>query len=114
MSTIEIKEDLSDANKTLPAIAWGSCLIGMWPVGLVIAYIDRKKTSATYATHYRYLIRTIWIGLFFMIVSSVLSLILIGYITFFATAIWFLIRCVKGLVLVLRDEPIQKPTTWLI
>lgn len=112
MSSIEVNS--RGVNKALPVAAWICCLAGPWFIGLVLAYVDRDKTSELYASHYRYLIRTVWIGLLFCAVSFVLSFVLIGFLTFFATAIWYVVRCVKGLVLALREEPVLDPATWLV
>jgi uncharacterized membrane protein len=112
MSSVDIRS--ANANKTLPTIAWATCLFGMWPIGLIIAYVDLSNTNAVYASHYRYLIRTMWIGLLFLVISFLLSFVAIGLLTMIATSIWYLIRCVKGLVLVLREEPISDPGTWLV
>lgn len=112
MSTVEIKSP--DVNKALPTIGWVLCLTGLWPIGLVLAYVDRGKTNELYASHYLYLIRTVWIGMLFCFISLLLSVVAVGLLTLIATGIWYLIRCVKGLVLVLRDEPISNPSTWLV
>jgi uncharacterized membrane protein len=114
MSQAEIRSDFSSVNKALPMIAWVACLIGACPIGVILAYIDRSKTSEVYATHYTYLIRTFWIGLLLLFTSLLLSVVAIGFITWFATILWYLIRCVKGLVLLVRDEPIPNPATWLV
>ncbi len=112
MTSIEM--NARNVNKTLPIVGWVSCLLGAWFIGLILAYVDRDKTNELYASHYRYLIRTVWIGMLFGFVSFLLSFIAIGLLTFVATAIWYMIRCVKGLVLALREEPISNPGTWLV
>ncbi len=114
MSSTEAQEQISSVNKTLPLIAWGSCLIGFWPVGLAVAYIDRGKATDLVASHYRYLIRTLWIGLLYGLICFVLSFALVGLFGFFVMSIWYLIRCVKGLVFLLRDQSIPNPGSWLI
>jgi hypothetical protein len=57
-----------------------------------------------------YLIRTNWIGMLFGLVGLLLNVIAIGILTWLVTAIWYLVRCVKGLVLLVRDEPMVLPT----
>lgn len=114
MSQLDVRANYVGANKTLPLIAWASCLLGGWPIGLIIAYVDRDKATDLTATHYRYLMRTIWIGLLFGFVSLLLSIVAIGFLTWIATLVWYLVRCVKGLVLLMRDEPIANPGTWWV
>lgn len=65
-------------------------------IGVVIAYVYKGKGPAWLDEHYRYQIRTFWIGLVYGIVFSILTLILIGFPLLFALAVWLIIRCVKG------------------
>jgi len=48
-------------------------------------------------THYQFQIRTFWILLLYLVIASILCLILIGFLLFFLIAIWWIVRCVKGL-----------------
>lgn len=82
-------------------------------VGVVMAYLNRGQASGWAQSHYTYLIRTFWIGLLYAIASVLLSFILIGFVTAVLTAIWVIVRCVKGLQLVGRREPVPNPETWL-
>ena len=66
------------------------------------------------ATHYTWVIRTFWIGLLYSVVSLVLALLLVGFLLMLATAVWFVVRCVIGLMVASRDEPIRNPESWLI
>lgn len=82
--------------------------------GLVIAYINRGKAGGFVETHYTWLIRTFWIGLLFAFVSFLLMFLLIGFLLIFATAVWFIARCVIGLQALQRNEPIRNPEGWFI
>ena len=83
-------------------------------VGLVLAYINRGKAGGWVDTHYTWQIRTFWIALLGGIVSIVLMIVGIGFLLIIAVAIWAIIRIVKGLQKVARDEAIDDPETWLI
>ena len=65
-------------------------------IGVVIAYVYKGKGPAWLDEHYRYQIRTFWIGLVYGIVFSILTFILIGFPLLLALAVWLIIRCVKG------------------
>ncbi|NYS76854.1 MULTISPECIES: DUF4870 domain-containing protein [Halomonadaceae] len=65
-------------------------------IGVVIAYVYKDKGPVWLDEHYRYQIRTFWIGLVYGIVFSILTLILIGFPLLLALAVWLIIRCVKG------------------
>lgn len=83
-------------------------------VGLVFAYMNRGKAAPWLQSHYTFLIRTFWIGLLASIVAFLLALVLIGFVLMFAIAVWVIVRCAIGLQKVSRNEPIEKPETWLI
>jgi uncharacterized membrane protein len=83
-------------------------------VAIVLAYINRGKSEAWIETHYTWAIRTFWIGLLYALVSVLLMFVMIGFLLIFATAVWFIIRCVIGLQMVGRNEPIRNPESWMI
>ena len=66
-------------------------------VGLVMAYIYKDQAPPWLRTHYELQIRTFWMALLYAVISGVLSFILIGVLLFFILAIWWIVRCVKGL-----------------
>lgn len=83
-------------------------------IGVVMAHINRDKATGWVATHYTYAIRTFWIGLLYSLVSLVLAILLVGFLLMIATAAWFVVRCVVGLMAASREEPIRNPDGWLI
>lgn len=92
-----------------------SVLIGFTSIiGLVMAYLNRGKVGGFVETHYTWLIRTFWIALLYTLVAIVLAFVAIGFILMFAVAIWAIIRLVKGIQAIGRNEPIPDPLTWWI
>ena len=83
-------------------------------VGVVIAYLNRADAPAWLATHYRFQIRTFWIGLLFIVIGSMTTVILIGFLILLAQMVWFIIRCVKGFQRADKAEPIDDVETWWI
>ena len=83
-------------------------------IGIVIAYINRGKSQPWLETHYTFAIRTFWIGLLFGLISAALALLIVGFVTGLATAIWFIARCVIGLQALGRNEPIKNPQSWML
>jgi uncharacterized membrane protein len=83
-------------------------------IGLVMAYINLEDSEEWLQTHYRFQIRTFWIALLFSLVSSLLTLIFIGYFFLIVTAIWFVIRCVKGLKFLDQQQGHPNAVTWMI
>lgn len=66
-------------------------------VGVVLAYIFRGSGPPWIEGHYRFLIRTFWIGILYGFIALLLIPILLGYIIALLLLVWLIIRCVKGL-----------------
>ena len=82
-------------------------------VGVIMAYIFRDGAPAWVRTHYRYQIRTFWLGLLYVVIGACLAVIYVGYIILLFWFFWLVIRCVKGLKLVAEGRAIMNPATWL-
>lgn len=82
-------------------------------VGFVMAVLNRDKAEALERTHYEFLFRQALIGLGLVIISLILIIILIGFVGFLLTAIWWVVRSVKGLLAINNREPIPDPRSWL-
>jgi len=89
-------------------------VLGITPlIGVVMAYMAKGSAPDWLATHYRFQIRTFWMALLYSVVSALLTVIVIGFLGFLATAVWMIIRCVKGFQAADRGEPIKDVETWL-
>ncbi|MGH7024283.1 MAG: DUF4870 family protein [Caulobacteraceae bacterium] len=93
----------------VPVIGWVATI-----VGLVLAYVEEPTAPAWLKSHYKFQIRTFWIGLVYGVVSIVLCFILIGFPLLLATWIWFIVRCALGLSRLLRNEAYPTPESWLV
>ena len=82
-------------------------------VGLVMAYLNRSGAQGWASSHYTYQIRTFWIGVLYGVIGVVLMAVLVGFLILLATGVWVIVRCVKGLQLAGRSEPVPDPDTWL-
>lgn len=120
-------------DKTMPAVCYALYLLAFVTggvtaiIGLVIAYMQRSTPSPAMQSHYTFLIRTFWIGIVLFLVGGViggivfavgaiLSVILIGLpimalagLIWAASAVWFAIRCIVGLVYLSRGEAHPRP-----
>lgn len=65
-------------------------------VGVIVAYVYHGKGPHWLDEHYRYQIRTFWIGLLYVSVATLLTLVLVGFPLLLAVAVWLIVRCVKG------------------
>lgn len=74
-----------------------SLLTGITAVaGLVLALIYRKKSSPWLAAHYRFQIRTFWIGLLYMTIATLLTVIGVGLLLLPLVSVWIIVRSVRG------------------
>jgi uncharacterized membrane protein len=82
-------------------------------VGVVIAYVYQGEAPEALRTHYRFQIRTFWIGLLYGVVSALLVFAFIGWLGFLFIAVWTIVRCIKGFQRLSQHQPIPDPATWL-
>jgi uncharacterized membrane protein len=82
-------------------------------VGVVLAYVKRDEASQWLQTHYRFQIRTFWIGLLYCVLGVILSMVLIGFLVLLFLAVWLIIRVIKGFKHLERREPVPNYDTWM-
>ena len=82
-------------------------------VGVVVAYVYQGEAPAALQTHYRFQVRTFWIGILYSVGSLVLTPVFVGFLGFVFVAVWLVVRCVKGFQQLSRYQPVPDPTTWL-
>jgi uncharacterized membrane protein len=102
-------------NVTLVYVLYlASIVIGITMlIGLIFAYLNRGKAGGWVDTHYTFQIRTFWIGLIVGVVGIILTFVFIGVFLLIALLIWMIVRCIKGLQLAARGEPVPDPQTLL-
>ncbi|WP_108651647.1 DUF4870 family protein [Dongshaea marina] len=66
-------------------------------VAIIINYIKREDVRGTLAqSHFRWQIRTFWFSLLWLILGSIGSFFLIGYLILLVNGIWVIYRIVRG------------------
>jgi uncharacterized membrane protein len=83
-------------------------------IGIVMAYLSRGKAGGFVESHYTWQIRTFWIALLGSFVSALLFIIGIGFLLMLAVAVWVIVRVIKGIMTLQKNEPIADPTSWWI
>jgi uncharacterized membrane protein len=81
-------------------------------IGLVMAYVYQPTAPAWVQTHYRFQIRTFWIGLLYALIGAASIFIVIGGFILLATVVWYVVRCVKGMQRVNAGLPQDNVMTW--
>ncbi|HEY4403288.1 MAG TPA: hypothetical protein VGN55_01450 [Xanthobacteraceae bacterium] len=82
-------------------------------IGVIIAHVKVDDSDPVLRSHYRFQIRTFWIGLLYLAIGIPLCVLLIGFPILGWWFIWSLVRIVKGILLVTEHRPIANPTSWL-
>jgi len=107
------------SDRSLAAVVYVLYLVALGTaftalIGFVIAWQARSHAADELArTHFTFQIRTIVIGLGYVVVGGVLTIVWIGFLILAWWYLWSLIRSVKGLLTLNRGQPIADPTSWM-
>jgi uncharacterized membrane protein len=82
-------------------------------VGVIMAYVNVGEAPEPLRSHYRFQIRTFWLGLLYSFVGLLLLVVVVGAVIWALVAVWLIVRCVKGLKYLDRGEPYPNAATWL-
>ena len=82
-------------------------------IGFVLAWLARPHADEMARSHFTFQIRTVLIGLIYVVVGAVLTIFWVGYFILAWWYIWSLIRSVKGLFTLNRQQSIQNPRSWM-
>jgi uncharacterized membrane protein len=81
-------------------------------IGLIMAYVSKDEAPDWLKTHYNFLIRTFWIGLLYSVIGAVLSVVVIGIFIWLFALVWWAVRCIQGLNLLGKNQPVAKYQSW--
>ena len=108
------------AGTLVPLIIYVLLLVGVAGgitalIAVILAYALQGRAPEWQRGHYRFLIRTFWIGLLYAFIASLgLWAAGLGAILAAATAIWLIVRCVKGIVWLQKGQEVPDPASWLL
>lgn len=114
------EENTSKASMMMPVLIYFLYLAALFfgvtaIIAVIVAYINQDEGAGQVAnSHFQYQIRTFWIGLLYLSISTILVLVLIGWLLYLLVYLWLVIRCIKGLKAADRGVPVANPTNWLI
>ncbi|WP_323751349.1 hypothetical protein [Marinobacter sp.] len=73
-------------------------------VGVIVNYVKMDDVRGTWIeSHFRWQIRTFWIGLLWTVIGIVTTPLIIGWFILLGTSIWVIFKIVKG-ALALNDR----------
>jgi uncharacterized membrane protein len=82
-------------------------------IGVIIAHMKVDDADPMLRSHYRFQIRTFWIGLLYLAIGVPLTMVLIGVPILVWWFVWSLVRIVKGFLLLVEHKAIGNPESWL-
>ena len=82
-------------------------------IAVIMAYVNNDNSEHWLQTHYRFQIRTFWIGILYAFIGALLSQVIIGYLILLFTFFWLIIRCAKGLKQLEKRQPVKNLESWL-
>lgn len=82
-------------------------------VGVIIAYVYEDKQSDWLSSHFRYQIRTFWMGLLYSLIGFLTVFVLIGYLILLLVMIWLIVRCVKGMQRLDQQAEVENVESWM-
>lgn len=82
-------------------------------IGLIMAYVMKDDSEHWLQSHYRFQIRTYWIGLLYTIIGVITLSINIGYLVLLFAFVWLIVRCTKGLKQLEERQPVKNLESWL-
>jgi uncharacterized membrane protein len=82
-------------------------------IGVIIAHVQIGSADPFLASHYRFQIRTFWIGILYLMIGTILTVALVGIAVLLWWLIWSLVRNIKGVLALNDNKPIANPGSWL-
>jgi len=103
-----------DSARIIYVLYLVSLIVGVTSIiGVIMAYVYRADAPQWVQTHYRFQIRTFWIGLLYAFLSLLTVIIIVGLFFAVFTFILWIVRAAKGLKLLGEGAPYENPATWL-
>jgi len=104
----------SNTVKIVYALYLASLMFGITGlIGLIVAYVNQAQASGVEAAHFRFQIRTFWIGLLYAVICGITSVVGVGMLLFLALLVWWIVRSVKGLMAISEGRAPDNVTGWL-
>lgn len=82
-------------------------------VGVILAYVNQGEAQSPESAHYRFQIRTFWIGLLYSLVGIITTPIGVGAVILLVTLVWWIVRCAKGLTTINNGQEPADVEGWL-
>jgi len=112
--TSEEQKNTTPTAKVIYILLLVSTIFGVTGIiALIMAYVFKDDSADWLQTHYRFQIRTFWIGLLYVATGVFTSQIVIGFFILMFTFVWMVVRCAKGLKQLEKNQPVKNLESWL-
>ena len=79
-------------------------------IGVIVSHLKVNEVASDFArSHHRWLIRSFWWGLLWLVIATVLMVIGIGFLIYLVVAIWWIYRVVRGFIAFTERRPMPAP-----
>lgn len=83
-------------------------------IAVILAYVWKGEPHADWETsHFRFHIRTFWIGLLQVLIGFALLIVGIGVAIMIWVAVWTAVRSIKAMLAAQKELPLAQPETLL-
>lgn len=107
------QKDTMPTAKVIYILLIVSTIVGITGIiAVIMAYVFKDGSDDWLQTHYRFQIRTYWIGLLYFAIGVVTLGINIGILILLFTFVWMIVRCTKGLKQLERKQPVKNLESW--
>ena len=98
-----------EADRTLTLVAYALHLFGAIAgftsiIGLVVNYMKRGQYDDLFDSHHRWMIRSFWWALLWIVIGCILVVVLVGWVILFVVWVWYIYRHVRGLIALVNGE----------
>ncbi len=110
--------DTTEVNTSIAKVIYILLIIGTiigitGIIAVIMAYVNNDEETDWLKTHYRFQIRTFWIGLLYIFLGALTFPFIMGQVIFLFTFFWIIIRCAKGLKQLENKQPVKNLESWL-
>lgn len=113
MNELTEKKNTTPTAKVIYILLIVGTIVGFTGIiGLIMAYVFKDDSTDWLQTHYRFQIRTYWIGLLYVALGIFTLTTGIGYFILLFTFVWTIVRCAKGLKQLENDQPVKNLESW--
>jgi len=110
---MSIERTSAEGDRTLALVAYVLHLVGAIAgvtsiIGLIVNYVKCSPYDDVFDSHHRWMIRSFWWALLWIVIGVVTVFILIGWVILFLAWVWYIYRHVRGLIALINGDPMPR------